>query len=202
MVENSERQKALIESYLDCKNRLSEIDPNSATGQETIRELWGIIDDYLESKVISEFGESLLPATPPEIPTQMLMDIWHLVATAVTGKTPKVISVLKHKGTPGAPPLERQAIRQACLYVAACKAGIISNSAHTKTVAEAYGVNTETVRGWVKRFPVDASKFHPDWGAQRETIITNRMNRAGARYKISGRSHKAISARADPNANT
>ncbi len=85
---------------------------------------------------------------PPEIAQTIASQIDYILA----GKLPEPLSNLIRPGAPAIGPSERRDRALAVSYIMLCKSGHVRNPAHTRYIAELYGVDDSTVRRWQKEF--------------------------------------------------
>jgi hypothetical protein len=105
------------------------------------------------------------------------------------GKLPgPIVEAIAGQGNDPIGPDEQLHQYAACRYIAARKAGIITDKHPTKTVAKAFSVAERTVQKWFKRFPVIEIESDTE-------IIEAQMRSAGKFYSQHGRSAQAIGAR-------
>lgn len=86
-------------------------------------------------------------------------------------------------------PIEAECRRAAVLYIRAARAGIVSDPAPVKTVAEWFGATPEAIKKWLAKYPhVTPDDFRPDLAqeaarAEAAVLEVRRLDMAGVPYK-------------------
>jgi hypothetical protein len=121
------------------------------------------------------------------IPAYLMRMVGYLCGYLAVGEIPVLIKDVDGPGDKKRGPKERHDIRVAVSYVAAAKAGHISDKKSTKTITTAFGVNRRTVQDWCKTFPALEYKSVEK--------LLRLVDLAGSRYREAGRSASAIKSR-------
>jgi hypothetical protein len=92
-------------------------------------------------------------------PVQLSKDIARNLQLIAMGHIPNWILALQKQGAPRVDPKVAEWIGLGLAYRDACEKGFIQDKAHTKTVAELYGVSRTAIQGWAKKYPSDFRLF-------------------------------------------
>lgn len=174
------------------------------------RPAWGIPSD--EPEVEREIWESIENALriytqSPNYESPFPHEIAAFVASALSellsGGLPISWRVLAQAriGAPKASSSEQGCKRVAMLYRRACEVGLIPDRSPSKTIADAYGVGTRTVRDWRRLFydeHLNPGAIQPDKDEETNTrLIVSMMQSSAREYRASvrARSKKAIASR-------
>jgi len=161
--------------------------------RKRLRDWWGSIERLLafHKKELAESG-----VTSRNIPICLLSTLCGFAGYLAIGQIPDPIAHTATEGRRKIGPSYRRDVGFAVAYIRAAKQGIphqgetitIADKAPVKTVCEAFDVKRTAVRNWQRNVPV------ADLGANKvdSEILTYLMKSAAQRYRVAGRSERAI----------
>lgn len=170
--------------------------PGSIPTRGQLQEWWGAVQG-----VWQEYTRQVAAGNPPNPPPfDLALVMAGLCGYLAVGKLPDPIrdAITEGRTLPG--PMELSDVGKAVAYHRAAKTGIYHNGKKivvvdptpTKTISKSYGVTTNTVRGWIKKYP-PAFLGVTDIDSN---ILCHLMETGGKRYIDAGRSQAAIIKRA------
>jgi hypothetical protein len=164
--------------------------------RKRLRDWWGSIERLLafHEKELAESGVSRR-----NIPIRLLSTLRCFAGYLAVGQIPSPIADTATEGRRKIGPSYRRDVGFAVAYILAAKQGIqhqgetiaIADKAPVKTVCEAFDVKRTAVRNWQRTVPVaylGANRVNAE-------IVTSLMKSAAERYRIAGRSERAIERR-------
>ncbi len=184
--------RKLVEAERVARDRLraSEHESNElrrSRSREWFRSVYELLDLYVTAS-----ADVKLADTPLRLPIELVQVFSKTAESLAVGACPLFIEDAVSRGRTGLVPTERRDIEYAVAYVTAARAKLISDDTPIKTISSWFGVTARAVHGWAKKHqvPDPAKKVHGYI-----EVLPKRAEEAGQRYKIAGRSTKAISAR-------
>ena len=121
------------------------------------------------------------------MPIEVMQIIGGLFGYLAVGKIPEPINDVKGAGQTKPGRTEQNDIKIAGTYVAAARAGKISDKAPIQKIMAKFGVGKRTAEGWAKEGSVPED--------ENLEALARRMERAGQRYLENGRSQAAVTKR-------
>ncbi|MEC9344639.1 MAG: hypothetical protein VYB54_00325 [Pseudomonadota bacterium] len=128
------------------------------TAMRRYRSMLVSLKDYLDSP---NWRDGNVPVH--NIARPAVQDARDLLGDILSGTMPDVIRRWCFgKGRPGLRRDQRHAVGIAVRYIAACRAGVIDDSDHMRTVATRYGVQGRTVNRWLGDYPETETRLTGD----------------------------------------
>lgn len=161
---------------------------------ELLREWWRSVADLL-----TQMGRQGLAGTELPRPLDLYLDLGSVLGHLAVGEIPAAIEGVRTRGQTAPGPREAADIALAVAYIKAAREGLmhegtrieIVDRAPVKKITELFGVHSSTVRDWQRRSGPASLGIGPLTVDQFE----RRVEAAGERYRIGGRSAKAVASR-------
>ena len=119
--------------------------PDETETEQTLRHQQ-LIADYLTAY------SALLAPSDVIFPKDLASTLADAMCDVVAGYTPSLFSPAKKRPGERTPPSMLSAHRAAVKYICLCRAKLIPDKAHNKTIQRLYGVSPRLVRMWIKKY--------------------------------------------------